>query len=337
MKYISVGQASIDRSIRPDGSIIGTNLGGPGVFGYTGIRLYDDDCQMILNTAEDFEEKYGDWIRRNLINTDACYLCYDKTHAFDLIYEEDGNYHQATFTLKQNLDKAREYGWTNVRPEQIDRHTRNAEGLYIFIEPTYSQYWKQLKEISDRHHLRVMYEIGIQRGGDYDREHVMEVLNILKPEMASLNHNESADFFQTQDRKEIFEKLYDWNIPMFFYRAGSEGSYVLHKRQAYFLPAIDIDGRESVDPTGCGNSSTAAAMWAWIKTENPVMTGILANIVGGYNVSYKGVIDEFTPEMRRHAFELAISYYNDYVKEHPEYAKSYPAEGKEVLKDVFQG
>ncbi len=92
-----------------------------------------------------------------------------------------------------------------------------------------------------------------------------------------------------------------------------------------------------MDPTGCGNSSTAAAMWAWIKTENPVMTGILANIVGGYNVSYKGVIDEFTPEMRRHAFELAISYYNDYMKEHPEYAKSYPAEGKEVLKDVFQG
>ncbi|MBO4920120.1 MAG: carbohydrate kinase family protein [Erysipelotrichaceae bacterium] len=335
MKYITVGQASIDRSIRPDGSIIGINLGGPGVFAYTGIRLYDDNCQMILNVAEDFEPKYGDWIRRNMVNTDACYLCYDKTHAYDLIYSEDGSYYQADMSEKEKYDRAGEYGWTNVRPEQIERHTRNAEGLYIFIEPTYEQYWKQLADIKERHHLQIMYEIGIAKGGDYDRDHVLKVLDILKPQMASLNHNESCDFFGIEDREEIFRRIDSWNIPLFFYRAGEEGSYVLYDHKSYFCPSLTIEGRESLDPTGCGNSSTAACMWAWMNTHNPVMTGWLANIVGAYNVSYKGIISEFTKEMRDHAFDLAISRYNDYVKDNPEYVEAgYPAKGEEVLKDI---
>lgn len=337
MRYITVGQASIDRSIMPDGSCVGVNLGGPGVFAYTGIRLYDDDCQMILNIAKDFPDYYGGWIRKNHVNTDALYLVYDKTHAADLIYEEDGSYYQAARTQEESVQRALEYGWTNVRPDQIDRHTRNAEGLYIFLEPTYDCFWEQVREIGLRHKLRIMYEIGIAKGGNYDRAHVLNVLEILKPEMASLNHNESMDFFGLTDRDEIFERIYDLQIPMFFYRAGSEGSYVLHQRKSYFVPSIDIPGRQALDATGCGNTSTAAAMYAWIRTENPVMTAIMANIAGGYNVSCTGIIKDFSREQRAEALALAVQYYNAYTVNHPEYVEEgYPADGNEIIEQVFR-
>ena len=35
MNYVTAGQASIDRVVKPDGTCLGTNLGGPGVFAYT--------------------------------------------------------------------------------------------------------------------------------------------------------------------------------------------------------------------------------------------------------------------------------------------------------------
>ena len=337
MRYISVGQASIDRSILPDGSCVGVNLGGPGVFGYTGIRLFDDDCQMILNIAKDFEEYYGAWIKKNHVNTDALYLVYDKTHAADLIYREDGSYLQYARTKDELYDRATEYGWTNVRPEQIAFHTRNAEGLYIYLEPTFNCFWEQLRNIQDRNHLRIMYEISIGHGKEEKPEHVLEVLDILKPEMASLNHNESSAFFGLTDKHEIFKKIYALHIPMFFYRAGSEGSYVLWREKDYFMPSIDIDGRKPLDATGCGNTSTAAAMYAWIKTENPIMTAIMANIAAGYNVSYTGIIKDFTPEQRKEALGLAERYYNEYVSAHPEYVEEgFPSDGAAVLEALHR-
>ncbi|MBR3227092.1 MAG: carbohydrate kinase family protein [Erysipelotrichaceae bacterium] len=203
----------------------------------------------------------------------------------------------------------------------MERHSKDTEGLYLFIEPYYKHFYKELKKIKDKHGFKVMYEIGILKGDEYDRDYIREILDILKPEMASLNHNESCEFFETDDLETIFNNIYDMGFDMFFYRAGKKGSYVLSDHKAYFIPAIDITGKESIDPTGCGNSSTAASMWAWLNTHDPVMTGILANIVGGYNVASAGIIDDLSLETRKEALKLAKKYYDEYLMAHPEYEK----------------
>lgn len=321
MKYVTVGQASIDRVLHEDGTVGRTNIGGPGVFGYAGIRLFDDDVQMILNTAEDFDHYYGSWIRRNDVNTDALYTCYDKTHLFECTYREDGSYIyiQPNYTVRQITNRGTEYGWTNVRPEQIDRHSKDCEGLYLFIEPYYKHFYKELKKIKDRNGFKVMYEIGILKGDDYDRDYIREILNILKPEMASLNHNEACEFFETENTEEIFNNIYDMGFDMFFYRCGNKGSCVLNDNDAVFVRAIDIPGETAKDPTGCGNTSTAAAMWAWLNTGDPLMTAILANIAAGFNVASEGVISDLSRENRELAFKLARDFYLEYLKEYPSY------------------
>ena len=37
----------------PDGTTSGTHIGGPAIFAYAGIKLWDDDCQMLTNVGSD--------------------------------------------------------------------------------------------------------------------------------------------------------------------------------------------------------------------------------------------------------------------------------------------
>lgn len=326
MQYITAGQASIDRVIRPDGSCIGTNLGGPGVFGYTGIRIWDDSVKMILNVADDFYDYYGKWLAANHVDASALETVYDRTHSSDLIYEEDGSYVQSARSTEEMIARASEYGWTNVRPEQFAAHASKAKGVYIFVEPLYLHFWKRFGELRAKYGFEIMWEIGIAKGGHYDREHIRTILQSLRPEMASMNHNEARDFFRTEGRDEIFREIAKWNIPMFFYRAGSAGSYVLCDGRSWFIPSVDLEGMPYVDSTGCGNSSTAAAMYAWINTRNPVMTAIMANVTGGINASSAGIIKVLDSDLRKRAYHKALEVYERYLAEHPEYSKlGYPA------------
>jgi len=332
MKYIACGQASIDKITRPDGSVAGPYIGGPGVFGYTGMRLWDDDTTGILNIASDFYDYYGEWIEKNNVSTAAYNMVYDKTHVTNLVYHENGDYESKFEEKMKWLNRAFEYGWTNVRIEQIEQFSKECEALYIFVEPMYKHFWKRLKEMSNQHDFEVMWELGVSKNLGYDAQFALECLEILKPEMASLNHNESCDFFGTENIDEIFEKIYELEIPYFFYRAGSDGAYSICNRKSYFVPCIDIGELPYVDATGCGNTSTAAATYAWVKTRNPVMTAIMANIAAGYNVGYKGIIDSFSKERRMEAQQLAVKYYDDYCRQNPEYvAEGYGASGNEVL------
>lgn len=332
MNYVTAGQASIDRVVKPDGTCLGTNLGGPGVFAYTGVRIWDDSVKMILNIAEDFYEYYGDWLRSNHVDQSALETVYDHTHSSDLIYEEDGSYSQSARSVEELVDRAAEYGWTNVRPAQIEAHTRNAQAFYLFVEPLYLHFWKQLREIRNRNDFELMWEIGIAKGGRYDRGHILNILELVRPEMASMNHNEARDFFGEEDREEIFHRIHTWKIPMFFYRAGSSGSYLLHRGKSWFVPSIDLEGAPYVDATGCGNSSTAAAMYAWRKTRNPVMTAIIANVTGGINVSCAGIIKSFDSALRETAFRTAAEVYDQYTRDHPDYCRDgYPHSADQVL------
>jgi Sugar kinases, ribokinase family len=332
MKYIACGQASIDRITRPDGTVVGPYLGGPGVFGYTGMRLWDDDTTGILNIAADFFEYYGDWVEKNNVSTKAYNMVYDKTHVTNLIYRENGDYESVFKEEQKWLNRIFEYAWTNVRIEQVEQFSKECKALYIFVEPMYKHFWKRLKEMSDQYGFEVMWELGILTNNGCDEQFVLDCLDILKPEMASLNHNESCYFFGTEDIDEIFERIYDLDIPYFFYRAGSKGSYSIFNRKSYFVPCIDIDGLPYADATGCGNTSTAAATYAWANTKNPVMTAIMANIAAGYNVGYRGIIDILSKERREEAQQLAIKYYDDYCKQNPRYvSEGYCASGNEIL------
>ena len=71
------------------------------------------------------------------------------------------------------------------------------------------------------------------------------------------------------------------------------------------------EGMEVVDVTGCGNTSTAGACCAWCEGNDPIMTGIMANISANYNLRQIGPYPNFTDDVVREAHAFAQKLYAD--------------------------
>ena len=99
---------------------------------------------------------------------------------------------------------------------------------------------------------------------------------------------------------------------MLFLRAGEKGSYVIADGKATFVPSVLVG--DVVDPTGCGNCSTAVALYAWMETRDPLMTGIMANISAAYNLLQSGLYPGYSAEDKAYAAKLRDDLYAKYSK-----------------------
>ena len=161
---------------------------------------------------------------------------------------------------------------------------------------------------------------------------MLEIYRILRPGMSSLNQFEASALFETEDPEEIFCRIEALDIPYFFYRTGKKGAWAIADGGRWFVPSIDILPGKTVDPTGCGNTTTAAAMVGWLETRNPVMATIMANVAGGYNVLQKGMIPRFDAAQRAQARQIAIRAYDAFVRANPDYPRlGYAPTGAEIF------
>lgn len=95
----------------------------------------------------------------------------------------------------------------------------------------------------------------------------------------SMNFNEAKAFFGKQELEEVLDELRKIGKPCFF-RAGERGAYMLQGSETAFLPAVGTE--ESVDPTGCGNCSTATALIGYAEGAGPVGRQVaMANVSAG--------------------------------------------------------
>ena len=61
-----------------------------------------------------------------------------------------------------------------------------------------------------------------------------------------------------------------------------------------------------VDPTGCGNCSTAAAMWAYCEGYDLRQIASIANVAAAYNVQQFGPYPTFNSKTRKVSLEKAL-------------------------------
>ena len=126
-------------------------------------------------------------------------------------------------------------------------------------------------------------------------------------DMWSINRNEASSFRNSRERDEdIINELMKPPAEFTLYRVG-KGCLCGDPFPAFFCPRIDPLG-DSVDPTGCGNNSTGAAMYAWVEGYSPDMVVAMANVSAGYNAAQHGPYPVFTPEVMQSALELAAHY-----------------------------
>lgn len=330
MKYIAEGATITNRLLFLDGRVKKDIMGGGGFYAYTALRMCTDDCLYLSSVGKDFDDFYGAWFDENHCSKDGLFVRTEKTMYNDLKYFPDGSYIEysiyGTKYTDEELAEMRRNGIMYLPDEDPEIHRLNyltLEDYAHFMDDAKGLYTSQaLTEENDeillahkKNGCKVMWEIPAtsldeahavyEQGGIEGLKHYLRAIDIL-----SINGNECAIIFGVERDEEIIELLKKLDLPI-YYRVGTKGAYMIADGRDYFVPMIStVPKEEEIDPTGCGNSSTGAALWAWCEGYDPLMTCVIGNVVASYNVRQYGPFLDMSESTRSEMMATAQMIYD---------------------------
>ena len=308
MKYLVAGPTLVNNLVFTDGRRENSILGGAGFYAYSGVRFYEKDSLFISGVGEDYNDYYGPWFDRNGISRDGLVIRGQHTKNSILTYDEEGDYKEvfAFDTRNMVMDSSK-----LLSAEDVVKHLKpDTKGLYLF-----GQWERTLKGAYDAakaNGTKVMWEVtpvtylGITEYYD-EFMHYVE-----KCDIYSFNRFEAFVIFQTDNDEEVIRRIQQIGKPC-FYRIGTDGAYMVTKNECYLTPMISVVPREEeVDPTGCGNSSTGAALWAYCEDYDPLMIAFLSSVMSAYNVRQYGPWPDMSEKTKEEAIARAKALAADY-------------------------
>ncbi len=302
-RYYCSGNIMTDQVMQPDGTLSDVHLGGPSVFAYAGVKLYDDNCCILANAGLDFDEIYGDWIRANNVDTSQIWRMVEHTHASVLVYHEDGSYEPGRPHSPLN------FGLCESNGKRFGLACDENSVLYYPHDTFNWASWLNIWEAMEQKHFKFMWEIHANSCIPEQLDRIIKVLPTV--DMFSINYNEMKTLLgSSTTEEEAIRWLQKYFGKFCILRVGSRGLYAIEADKATLIPSINSE--IAVDSTGCGNCSTGAAMYGWMETGDAIMAGIMANIAAGYNVRQYGPYPKFTEKDREDSFRLAAELRKNY-------------------------
>ena len=281
MEYIVAGYTMLNDLHYPDGC---TLMGHPGGSFYSaaGIKLWRDSVAYVGTAGEDFQEYYGEYFRSNGITTKMS-LCLPKTLYYVLDYAENGHWDERCKYGEEYEKMAQDKG--RLTPEMFEPLCgSDTKGIYLeaSLSAKIVNDFIRLKELMPNGVL--MWEInGDDLANPDAKARILELIE--QVDIYSINMNEAKSFFRTDDSQRIIAKMQEIGKPCFF-RLGTAGACLLTADNVVFCPSVDVD--KSVNATGCGNCSTAAALVGWAEGLPAAQTVAMANISAAYNARQIG-------------------------------------------------
>lgn len=306
IEYLACGNIMSDIVEQEDGTCSELHIGGPAMYGLSGIRLWTDRCKLVTQTGEDYKNTYGKWMDDNGLSHESILTELEEGTCHILNYNrKDGGFNHRGKRDNQYL------GYLKTHPYHIETACeKGVRGIYM-AQDLDRVFWKKLGDVKAKYDFRIMWEIepsmDILERQDV-KERIREVLGTA--DMWSLNHNEASVIFQIprENDEDMINELMKLPTELTFYRVGKRGAYAVTPTNAWFCPSIDPFG-EGVDPTGCGNCSTGAAMYAHVAGYDPLMTVIMANVASGFNAAQYGPYPVYTEEAMEKGCHLAEEMY----------------------------
>ncbi|MBR3005351.1 MAG: carbohydrate kinase family protein [Erysipelotrichaceae bacterium] len=325
MKYIAEGATITNRLLFLDGRVKEDIMGGGGFYAYSALRMCTEDCLFVSSVGKDFDDFYGAWFDANHCSKDGLFVRLEKTMYNDLKYFPDGSYIEYSIYEKKYTDEElsdlRKQGIMYLGAEDPDEARRQyltTEDILPFMDEAKGLYTSQvLTDENDELLLahkkggcKIMWEIPATsleeaheryiKGGIEGLKHYLRAIDIL-----SINRNECMLIFEKENAEEILPLLKQLELPV-YYRVGTDGAYMIDDYKDYFVPMIStVPKEEEIDPTGCGNSSTGAVLWAWCEGYDPLMTCVIGNVVASYNVRQYGPYLDMSENRRKEMMKIA--------------------------------
>ena len=326
MDYVIGGNVMLDTVRFADGTTHAReSIGGPATFAYSGVKLWTDSVLQCSRVGRDYHGLFDAWVEKNGVETrgfqEVCECC-NHSH---LVYFEDGTYgadetFAASFGGNKSYQRAvlsersQDMGYMKTSPSDLGRFTKEGgvKGVYM-AQNCDSVFWDQIGKLKARDGFKMMWEIEATSAYPPCLDRVRYALKYV--DIFSINIQEAQNLFGTEGDEACIRELRKLPVDMTLFRVGERGLYSVTPDKCYYLPPAPSD--RFVDPTGCGNTSTGSALYAYAEGYDPLMVGIMANCASAQNIRQFGVIEDFNA-VREEAFALAKRLYEHYKKEYEE-------------------
>ncbi len=297
MRFIAAGSLIVNDIYYADGSSIMGQPGGAVIYAVEGFKLIDDDVLLVACAGEDFDEFYGKWMDDNQLSREGLEIRQKHCLRFGLRYEPDGRWQDVGRT---EAEENTQYEVMGNHIEHLSRFLPECGGFYATHEPDRA-FWQKVLDLREKHGFKIGWELPTPSiVPEYAEDNFWLIRQV---DYYSLNRPESFDLFGVKTEEAAIEKMQQIGVPC-FYRVGKRGAYFIKDGEVAFEPSVELGPQ--MDPTGCGNSSTAACFAAMCKGYTVRQCARLGNIAAGYNVLQNGPYPKITKETRDKALQLAL-------------------------------
>ncbi|MCF0134955.1 MAG: hypothetical protein HUJ69_00865 [Lachnospiraceae bacterium] len=286
MKYVVSAMSIVNDLHYADGKELKQVTGG-GLFMLGGVLSAAPEVGFVTSAGYDFEKYHADYFVRHGLSVRGVHRELPHTHYTTVTYNPDGGWKEVSIYGKeyeQQTAAATMVHWDWIAelcsPDTKAIYTESGVEEDFFQNP---EEIRLLKEQFPR--ALLMWEVPhYNTFNDDQRPRILP--QIQRVDLFSVNLREARCLFGAEDEAEVIRRIKATGKPCFL-RMGTKGScVVLPDRKPVFVPSVGVDS--SVDPTGCGNTSTACSMVGFAEGYEPALIGALANVAAAYNAAQLG-------------------------------------------------
>jgi len=311
MEYVIGGNVMLDTVRFADGtSHMRESIGGPATFAYSGVKLWTDDVMQASKVGEDYHELFDPWVEKNNVETKGFRVMCEECNHSHLVYFEDGTYGADNTSTRDdffNHERMQDFGFMKTSPEDLGNWTKEGgvKGIYM-AQNSDKVFWDKLGAIKARDGFKIMWEIEATSAVLSRLDKVIYACQYV--DIFSINIQEAQNLFGVEGEEACIRELQKLPVDVTLFRVGAKGLYSVTPSQAIYLPPAP---GPVVDPTGCGNTSTGSALYAYAEGHDALMIGIMANVASAMNIRQFGVIPDFAA-VREEAYAQAKELYDFY-------------------------
>lgn len=301
MEYIVAGYNMLTDIYYADGTAKLNEPGGS-FYSASGVKYWRDSVAYIGTAGPDFDKWYGEWFFRNNIECRVS-KCLPYTLKYSLNYGENGIWTEECSYGEEYERMAKDIG--RITPSMFEAAASpDTKGIYIeaSLSAVIADHFADIKELLPSSLL--MWEINGDDLRDQDSAAAIEE-RIHQVDAFSMNYDEASAFFGTSDKTHIASALGKYNKPCFL-RQGELGAGMICGNNLVFAPSRGV--QRSIDPTGCGNCSTAASMIGLAEGLSYEMTVAMANLAAAECAAQFGPFPCVTGSTRKEAKRALQAY-----------------------------
>ncbi len=275
--YIVVSTAATDDIWLADGTHVGQKLGGAGIYAYGGLQMLSQNAVLVTGVGADFPQTHGNWLTDNYCATEGLFTADPHTPTTKIQYHPDGERVETPQFGQEHYHKM------EATPQHILPFMKHAKGIYIFREIP-EGYWSPILEAKKSSGCALLWELN----ADVAQADHMEAVRAIASQcdILSLNLTEAKAMLSLENKDQLVDALHQWNVPMIYLRMGKDGGLILRKGHATHAPSVP--NAHVVDPTGAGNSSTAAVLYGYCEGHSDLECGLLGSLVAAETIAQYG-------------------------------------------------